>query len=141
MYLYTVHNLMTQTCTIRIDLSSSVPAYRQIVDAMRVQLVEERMKPGQPLPTVRRLAMELGVHFNTVAQAYRELAEEGWLDLKHGRGAIVIERATPKQGAKPASQNPFGERLRELVAQMRAEGMDTLRIATELKSFARELER
>jgi DNA-binding transcriptional regulator YhcF (GntR family) len=130
-----------QPNTISIDLSSPVPAYRQIVDAMRVQLVEERLKPGQMLPTVRRLAMELGVHFNTVAQAYRELAAEGWLELKHGRGAVVISRETPKQPVHPASANPFGQRLRELVAQMRAEGMDTLRIASELKSLAQVLER
>jgi DNA-binding transcriptional regulator YhcF (GntR family) len=132
---------MTQPTSISIDLGSPVPAYRQIVDAMRVQLVEERLKPGQMLPTVRRLAMELGVHFNTVAQAYRELAGEGWLDLKHGRGAMVISRETPKQEASSASANPFGERLRELVAQMRADGVDALRIASELKSFAQELER
>ncbi len=108
---------------------------------MRVQLVEERLKPGQMLPTVRRLAMELGVHFNTVAQAYRELAVEGWLDLKHGRGAMVIQRKTPKREASPASASLFGERLRELVAQMRADGVDAPRIASELKSFAQELER
>ncbi|MGD0788407.1 MAG: GntR family transcriptional regulator [Terracidiphilus sp.] len=132
---------MTQPTTISIDLSSSVPAYRQIVDAMRVQLVEERLKPGQMLPTVRRLAMELGVHFNTVAQAYRELAGEGWLDLKHGRGAMVIQRETPDKGNSSETPNPFGERLRELVAQMRADGVDALRIASELKSFAQELEK
>ena len=132
---------MTQPRTISIDLCSSVPAYRQIVDAMRVQLVEARLKPGQMLPTVRRLAMELGIHFNTVAQAYRELAEEGWLELKHGRGALVISRETPKQKASPASSSLFGERLRQLVAQMRAEGVDALRIASELKSLAQVLER
>jgi GntR family transcriptional regulator len=132
---------VTQPASISIDLSSSVPAYRQIVDAMRVQLVEERLKPGQMLPTVRRLAMELGVHFNTVAQAYRELAGEGWLDLKHGRGAMVIQRETPEKGLNSETPNPFGERLRELVARMRADGVDALRIAAELRSFAQELER
>lgn len=132
---------MTQPTSISIDLGSPVPAYRQIVDAMRVQLVEERLKPGQMLPTVRRLAMELGVHFNTVAQAYRELAGEGWLDLKHGRGAMVIQREMPNKGIGKEGPNPFGERLRELVAQMRADGVDALRIASELKSFAQELER
>ena len=38
---------------------------------------------------LRHVAVELGVHFNTVAEAYRQLAAEGWLDLKHGRGAVV----------------------------------------------------
>jgi DNA-binding transcriptional regulator YhcF (GntR family) len=88
---------MNRLLAIRIDVRSSVPAYRQIADTLRARLVEGGLPPGHGLPPVRRLAMELGVHFNTVAQAYRELAEEGWLDLKHGRGATVIERrAAPK---------------------------------------------
>ena len=64
---------------IRIDLNSDVPAYRQIVDAIRVLLVNGELQVGTGLPSVRRLAMELGVHFNTVGEAYRELAQEGWL--------------------------------------------------------------
>ena len=56
---------------IRIDLNSPVPATRQIADGLRVELVEGRLKPGTDLPSVRRIAMELGVHFNTVAEAYR----------------------------------------------------------------------
>ncbi len=83
---------------IRIDLNSPVPATRQIADGLRVELVEGRLKPGDYLPSVRRIAMELGVHFNTVAEAYRVLASEGWLDLRHGRGATVVERTQPAHG-------------------------------------------
>jgi len=68
---------------IRIDLASTVPVYRQIVDSLRMHLVEGDLVPGDVLPSVRRMAMELGITFNTVAQAYRQLAEEGWLNLKH----------------------------------------------------------
>jgi DNA-binding transcriptional regulator YhcF (GntR family) len=85
--------------------------------------------------------MELGVHFNTVAQAYRELAEEGWLDLKHGRGATVIERETPPGRSGSRDSRVFRERLRELVAQMRADGLATVRIASELKLLAENLEK
>lgn len=126
---------------ISIDLKLATPAYRQIVDAMRVRLVEEDLKPGQMLPTVRRLAMELSVHFNTVAQAYRELAEEGWIELKHGRGAMVIARRAPRPAENAENSKIFSERLRELVAQMRASGMDALHIAMELRSLAQALER
>jgi DNA-binding transcriptional regulator YhcF (GntR family) len=63
--------------TIRFDPFSGVPAIRQITDSLRVLLVERKLAPGVVLPSVRRLAMELGVHFNTVAEAYRELAGEG----------------------------------------------------------------
>ena len=62
---------------LRVDLSSSIPIYRQIVDGLRVALVNGDLHPGDSLPTVRRLALDLGVHFNTVAQAYRTLSAEG----------------------------------------------------------------
>jgi DNA-binding transcriptional regulator YhcF (GntR family) len=124
--------------TIRIDLNSPVPAYRQIVDALRVLLVELRLPPGSRLPSVRRLAMELGVHFNTVGEAYRTLAEEGWLDLRHGRGATVIPRAAaPAAGAAQLAE--FRTQLLHLVARMRAAGLSAARIAEELRQLAGSL--
>src|SRR5436305_11634340 len=80
---------------IKIDLSGDAPAYRQIVDALRHALVAGEIVPGHILPPVRQLAVDLGVHFNTVAEAYRILAAEGWLDLKRRRGALVLSRETP----------------------------------------------
>jgi GntR family transcriptional regulator len=118
---------------IRIDLNSQVPAYRQIVDALRVLLVEGTLPPGSDLPSVRRLAMELGVHFNTVGEAYRALADEGWLDLRHGRGAKVIARSAPG-AASPERLQEFRVQLRNLVAQMRAAGVPRPRIAAELRA-------
>jgi len=122
---------------IRIDLDSPVPAYRQIVDNVRVHLVDGALPPGSQLPSVRRLAMELGVHFNTVGEAYRELAAEGWLDLRHGRGATVIDRGVP--AAAPERLLEFRERLRSLVAQMRAAGVPPSAIEAELRSTAKGL--
>jgi DNA-binding transcriptional regulator YhcF (GntR family) len=129
---------MPAPAKIRIDLNSPVPAYRQIVDAIRVLLVEGVLVPGTPLPSVRRLAMELGVHFNTVGEAYRELAEEGWIDLHHGRGAVVVDRAR-RGPAPPERMQEFRDRLRRLVAQMRAEGIPAARIAAELRSITEGL--
>jgi len=129
---------VSRAVKIRIDLSSPVPAYRQIVDAVRVLLVEGAMTPGAPLPSVRRLAMELGVHFNTVGEAYRQLAEEGWIDLRHGRGAVVIERGTPVAAA-PERLQEFRTQLRNLVAQMRAAGVAPARIAAELRALEENL--
>src|SRR5881392_167421 len=77
---------------LRIDLKHPVPAYRQIADGMRALLVRAAFQPGDRLPTVRQLAIDLTVHHNTVAQAYRLLADEGWIELKRHRGAKVLER-------------------------------------------------
>ena len=123
---------------IRIDLDSPIPAYRQIVDALRVLLVEGSLAPGGNLPSVRRLALDLGVHFNTVGEAYRQLAAEGWLDLKHGRGATVIARGS--QPAAPAGRwQDLRVQLRNLVAQMRSAGVPASRIAAELSAISESL--
>ena len=119
---------------IRIDLSSQVPAYRQIVDAIRVLLVDGTLRPGSDLPSVRQLAMELGVHFNTVGEAYRQLAEEGWLDLRHGRGARIIARGAPAAPG-PERLDEFRVRMRNMVAEMRASGVSTAKIAGELRAL------
>jgi DNA-binding transcriptional regulator YhcF (GntR family) len=121
-----------------IDLASPAPAGRQIVDAIRTHLVERELAPGDVLPSVRRLAMELGVHFNTVAQAYRQLAEDGWLDLKHGRCAVVIDRSAVAD-AGPDKTLDFQRRLREMVAEMRSHGVAPASIAAELRLFAERL--
>lgn len=126
---------MRQAPIVRIDLASETPAVRQIADSIRVHLVEGRLAPGDALLSVRRLAMELGVHFNTVAEAYRVLAAEGWLELKHGRSAVVVEREGPAKTNRDRVDSYFA-RLRGLVAQLRAEGVPTTKIAAELREIA-----
>jgi GntR family transcriptional regulator len=128
--MYTVH-----MSSIKIDPDSPVAAVRQIVDAMRVELVEGRLKPGDALPSVRRAAIDLGLHFNTVAEAYRQLAEEGWLELKHGRSARVADRQQPR--ATRQTVEGYRQRLRELVSQMRAAGIPEDSIVSELKLMSR----
>lgn len=120
---------------LRIDPDSPVPLVRQIVDQFRVPLVDGSLKPGTDLPPVRRLATDLAVHFNTVAEAYRQLASEGWLDLRHGRGATVVERISPAAATR-SEISGYQRKLKELVSQMRAQGVSPARIAAELKSIA-----
>jgi GntR family transcriptional regulator len=120
---------------IRVDLSSPVPAYRQIADAIRTQLVNCEFKPGQQLATVRQLAIDLAVHHNTVAQAYRLLADEGWLELKRGRGAIVVERTVPIASTK--ERGALRQRLRGLIAEMRTAGVSLATIRAEFEVIAR----
>jgi DNA-binding transcriptional regulator YhcF (GntR family) len=124
--------------TLRLDPASPVPLVRQIVDQLRVPLVDGSLQPGTVLPPVRRLATDLAVHFNTVAEAYRQLASEGWLDLRQGRGATVVEREAPAASRRELSG--YRQRLKELVSQMRARGVPVAKIAAELKAAAEGIE-
>ena len=71
------------------DPSDDQPIYRQIVDQLRRFIAAGTLRSGDALPSVRQLAADLGVNLNTVAIAYRQLAEEGLVEIKHGRGARV----------------------------------------------------
>ncbi|MCA1826339.1 MAG: GntR family transcriptional regulator [Myxococcales bacterium] len=109
------------TATVRIDLDSGDPVWRQIADQVRAALVSRRVKPGAQLATVRELALDLGVNHNTVAEAYRQLAAEGFLQLERGVGALVLDREAPRPPA--AEQERFARRLKLLLAEARAAGV------------------
>ena len=81
---------------INLELGSSVPIYVQIVDQVREQLAAGLLKPGDQLPTVRQLASELRVNFNTIARAYRLLDDAGLISTQRGRGTYLVEKETGK---------------------------------------------
>jgi DNA-binding transcriptional regulator YhcF (GntR family) len=126
---------MADALRVAINLNSPIPAYRQIANDLRRHLVEERLKPGELLPPIRQLALDLGVHFNTVAIAYRMLADEGWLELKRRRGAAVLARNAP-----PAvDQRHVDHLLRQLghiAAELRSAGMTARQISSALRRIA-----
>jgi DNA-binding transcriptional regulator YhcF (GntR family) len=128
---------MNSTPPIQIDLNGSVPVNRQIVDQLRTLLVHGALQPGNALPSVRRLAIDLGVHFNTVADAYRTLANEGWLEISHGRGVRVVDR--PTEPANADTYHVFQQRLRQLIAEARAQGISVSTVAQELLFLAEGL--
>ena len=119
---------------ISIDIASPTPVYRQVADAVRALLVSGRLKPGDSLPTGRELATDLGVHHNTVAESYRLLADEGWLDLKRRRGVTVLARTAPAPSA--AVDRSFRRRLEELAAEARAQGLSAADVAQALRTVA-----
>ena len=120
---------------VSIDLASHTPAYRQIASDLRRHLVEARLKPGDLLPPIRQLALDLGVHFNTVAIAYRMLADEGWLELKRRRGAIVIARDAPRSMDRNRVDQLL-QQLTHIAAELRSAGMSARQISAALQRIA-----
>jgi len=122
---------------IRIDVDSDTPVARQVADAIRALLVAGAFLPGAQMPTVRRIAIDLGVNHNTIASAYRALAAEGWLELNRRRGAIVMDRARPRPNSE--ARGRFTRRLRELVAEVYSAGVPLAQIKSELQVGASDL--
>ena len=82
--------------TIQLDLRSGLPIYLQIIEQIKQQIADETLKPGDQLPTVRALAQELRVNFNTVARSYRMLDEAGVISTQQGRGTYIMEKPPPE---------------------------------------------
>ena len=76
----------------KLDIKSGVPFYRQIVDQIRFGIASQRLLPGEQLPTVRDLAVQLEINPNTVRKAYSELEILGVLDTQQGTGTFVADR-------------------------------------------------
>ena len=86
--------------TLRLDFHSGLPIYTQIVNQIQNQLATGGLKPGDQLPTVRALAQELRVNFNTVARAYRILDEARIISTQQGRGTYITEIPPPNISEK-----------------------------------------
>ncbi|MGD8403847.1 MAG: GntR family transcriptional regulator [Anaerolineales bacterium] len=86
--------------SIQLDFRSGVSIYTQIVEQIKQQVVAGELKPGDQLPTVRALALELRVNFNTVARAYRLLDEAGIISTQQGRGTYILDVPPPERTDK-----------------------------------------
>jgi GntR family transcriptional regulator len=94
------------------DPHSGVPIYRQIQDQIRYAIASGRLRPGEQLPTVRALAVDLKVNPNTVIKAYTELERLGVLTTEQGSGTFVAP--LPALALSPADRQA---KLRALCAE------------------------
>jgi len=90
---------------IEIDLLSKIPIYVQIIDQIKHMIASGNLEPGDQLPTVRQMATDLRVNFNTVARAYRMLDEEGLISTQHGRGTYILPPSTEENGERLRRQD------------------------------------
>ena len=87
-----------------IDPRSSTPLYAQISARIRVAIAAGELRTAAPLPSVRDLAARLRVNPATIAQAYRELEAEGFVEIRHGAGTYVRELAPGRRTRERARQ-------------------------------------
>jgi len=74
---------------LKVEPESKVPIYAQIEEQVRAMVAAGQLRPGDQLPTIRQLAAELRVNYNTVAHAYADLDRDGVITTQRGRGTFV----------------------------------------------------
>ena len=100
----------------RANPSSGIPLYMQLVEQVKHAIEMGALRPGEQLPTIRKVAEDLVVNPNTVARAYRELEYAGIIEVRHGSGAYVSQSAVPSKALRKAQAvtQSFIERMASL---------------------------
>src|ERR671922_1217597 len=103
---------------VAIDARDKTPIYAQLERGLRAAIATNRLRPGDQLPTVRQLAVDLRVNANTVARVYSDLERAGVIETRRGVGSFIT--ATPAQ-ARPAREHE--RRLRAFVTRVLADAV------------------
>ncbi len=110
-------NTVTVALNITINTGSSVPIYKQITEQVRLAVATGKLVVTDQLPSVRVLAESLVVNPNTVARAYADLAREGLIETRPGRGVFIIQKR------KVMSREEGRRRLEPLLNTLISEGL------------------
>ena len=123
-----------------VDRGSAEPVYAQIARQVRARISGGDLKPGAVLPSVRTFASDLGVNLNTVARAYRQLEDGGFVTIA-GRSGV---RVSPPAWAVASKRDDLRERLRDVLARLRQAGLAPKEleriVSTEIAALTRDEE-
>jgi len=120
----------------RLDLHSGVPVYRQIIDQVLGHVATNTLGPGDQLPTVRQVAVDLAINPNTVQRAYRELEIRGVLETQQGTGTFISQQKVKRDEVERRRQ--LCQLVSELVARAGAAGFTVDDLQEELHAFDAE---
>ena len=119
-----------------LDQRSGVPAYRQIIDQVLGGIAAGTFRPGEQLPTVRQLAVDLAINPNTVVRAYRELEIREVLSTQQGTGTFLTDKKPAIDGLE--RQRRIAQLCGEVLARAGAEGIELSEIVNYLNEVNNE---
>lgn len=116
-----------------LDPADTSPLYSQIVQQVVTQIQQGTIAEGERLPSAVELAGTLDLNRNTVLQAYRQLRDEGWLELRRGRGAIAHNPQRTSVPAGLSAQQKMDQLISELAQTASSSGLRLADITSALK--------
>ncbi|GGD87802.1 GntR family transcriptional regulator [Paenibacillus nasutitermitis] len=120
---------------IELDLQSETPIYTQIAEQLIEGIARGQLKPGEPLPSVRSLASDLGINLHTVNKAYQTLKQDGFLQVHRKQGVVVQPDTMPGVTAE------FTAKLRQQFRALSAEAIVRGMTESEFLKLAQEVYR
>jgi GntR family transcriptional regulator len=120
----------------RLDLHSGVPVYRQIIDQVLGGIASGVLSPGDQLPTVRQVAVDLEINPNTVVRAYRELEIRGVIETQQGMGTFVAHKKVRQDEVE--RQRLLTQLVTEFVARAGSAGFTVADLIEQLQALAPE---
>jgi GntR family transcriptional regulator len=131
---------MDPVISFSLNPANGVPIYRQIIQQIENAILSERIRPGDRLPTIRSLAVELKSNPNTIAKAYGELEIRGILTTQVGSGTYVSDKAPLLREAVSAEEG-LNRKIREVlgrfVQDMRDLGVDMAELPNLIRGYKR----
>ena len=125
---------MTDALAFRLDGASGVPVYRQLIDQVLVAIASGTLQPGDQLPTVRQLAVDLSINPNTVMRAYKELEIRGILTTQQGTGTFITRQEVRIDEAQ--REKRLTQIIGDFVARAGAEGYTVEELRQRLAELA-----
>ncbi|THF76428.1 GntR family transcriptional regulator [Cohnella fermenti] len=122
---------------IELDLQSETPLYTQLIDQLIEGIASGELKPGEPLPSVRSLAEDLGINLHTVNKSYNLLKQEGFLQVHRKKGVIVQPDGMP--GVTQEFEEKLRRTLRSLAAETAVRGMTEEAFVQQSRSIYRDI--
>jgi GntR family transcriptional regulator len=115
----------------RLDMQSGVPLYRQLIDQVQAAIATGVLAPGDQLPTVRQVAVDLEINPNTVMRAYREMEIRGIVDTQQGTGTFIAEQSITRDDVERS--RGLEQLVEEFTARAGAGGFNLEEIITALR--------
>jgi GntR family transcriptional regulator len=128
-----------QVFRFRLDLRSGVPVYRQIIDQVLGGIAAGVLAPGDQLPTVRQLAVDLAINPNTVVRAYRELEIRDVLSTQQGTGTFITDKKI--QPSEAERHRRVSQLVGEVLSKAGAEGITLDEVLERLREIKAEQDR
>lgn len=109
---------------ILLDYKDRRPIYEQVIEKFQQMILCGALQPGEPMPSVRSLAMELSLNPNTIQRAYQELERNGYIYTIKGKGSFVSDT----QDAAQSKRKELQEELKQCVEKAFAAGISEIEL-------------